>query len=569
MKTKLIFVIFFVISNVTLLHGQKKVSILKTNGTILFNNGQSVSTLRTDGTILLNNQPFFPIGYYGEGFGSLAEHKYLVDKLSAAGFNITYTEYQNPDGKISQFFDYCASKGIYNLVNFYNMLATNDVNVSNFVNTYKTKPSILFWGVTDDANNYLAKDIKRKHNLVEAIDANHLTYQSFYNGGLKLDSVVDEVGISAMQSYPIFVNGNIDRDWEVFNEIVTKCRINGKASIANLQVYRWPNNANYRWPTPAELDVQTYLATVAGFKGILFYTFKDYRTNPTSTVDFTQQLLWDKSKQYAAEVKNALSGAILNGNRTAVKQSSGIYYAKWVYNNEEIIVAINAKNTANSIIIPTTGSIASNVFNNRNATLTLSNGNLSGTLGAMEVQIYKITNSVLPITLTTFTAVKQPNTNQITWQTASETNNNIFELEQSDNGLDFTSINTQKSKGNSANTQNYFFNDNDKSKNTVYYRLKQTDFDGKFTYSNIISLKSDFESKLSVYPNPFSNKVNISASKNIARLKIISASGKTIVSQTVNQKKYVLAGAHFANGVYILEVVYNDGMKETTKLLKQ
>ncbi len=175
----------------------------------------------------------------------------------------------------------------------------------------------------------------------------------------------------------------------------------------------------------------------------------------------------------------------------------------------------------------------------------------------------------LPITLTTFAAKKQPNTNLITWQTSTETNNNIFELERSIDGKNFTIINTQKSKGNSRSNQIYGYNDNQITANTVYYRLKQTDFDGKFSHSKIISLKADFESKLSVYPNPFSNQINISASKNIASLKIISASGKTIVSQTVNQKNYVLAQADLNIETYILVVVYTDGSKERVKLIKQ
>ena len=292
---------------------------------------------------------FLPIGYYGEGFSSLTDHTYKIDKLADAGFNIIYNEYENPSSQSSEFFDYCASKGIYNLVNFYNMSISNDNYITDFVNLYKTKPSVLFWGVADDANNYLASDIERKHNLVKSLDANHLTYQSFYDGGTKLDAVVGKIDLTAMQSYPIYTNENIDRDWDLFIEVTTKCRNNGKASIANLQVYKWPNNANYRWPTVAELDVQTYLANIAGFKGIIFYTFKDYRPNPTSTVDITQQPLWNKTKQYVSEIKGDFLKAIIDGNRSAVKQKNGIYYGKWVYNNEKFVVAINAKNSADVI----------------------------------------------------------------------------------------------------------------------------------------------------------------------------------------------------------------------------
>ncbi len=177
--------------------------------------------------------------------------------------------------------------------------------------------------------------------------------------------------------------------------------------------------------------------------------------------------------------------------------------------------------------------------------------------------------TVLPITLTSFTGKKQLNTNLISWQTANETNNSHFNLERSNNSVDFKTIYTQKGQGNSQTPKYYSYIDAVNTQETVYYRLKQIDFDGKFSYSNIIALNATSGNTLVVYPNPFSNEINISANKNISSIKIISASGQTIYNQTINQKNYVLATANYVNGLYILQVVYNDGSKETVKLLKQ
>ena len=354
----------------------------------------TTSSLRSDGVMLVNGQPFFPLGYYGEGFNTLSQKTYLIDKLSDAGFNITYFEYESAGTQTSQFLDYCANKGVYTLANFYNMDRTVDPAITNFINTFKSKTSILLWGVADDANTFEPTDIRRKNNLVKSLDS-RLTYQSFYDGGLKLDATVGEVDVSAMQSYPIFANGQMDRDWNKFVEIVNKCRTRGKTSIANLQVYRWGNNVpgdvtTFRWPTAAEVDIQSYLALVAGFKGVIFYTFKDYRPNPTSTVDITQKALWDQTRQFAGELTTPFTNAILNGSHSYAKQGDGIYYGKWVHNNEEYVVALNARSAANTVFIPVTGTKVTNLYGYRKATLAIGNGNLTGTLGGLEVQIYKV-----------------------------------------------------------------------------------------------------------------------------------------------------------------------------------
>ncbi len=227
-------------------------------------------------------------------------------------------------------------------------------------------------------------------------------------------------------------------------------------------------------------------------------------------------------------------------------------------------IIFNLGETSKSVSI--TASNSTGLMNNTNAQLVI-NYTVGAFPGAMQHCKLEMIDAVLPISLATFTAKKQLNTTLITWQTSSETNNNFFELERSYNGNDFIVINTQKSKG--KTNKSYFFNDDDKTEKIVYYRLKQVDMDGKFTFSKTISLNNDIANTLSAYPNPFTYTTNISASKNIATLKIISASGQIIFNKKLNQKNYLLAGADIVNGLYILEVVYEDGSKKVVKLLKE
>ncbi|HEY1038492.1 MAG TPA: hypothetical protein VGF30_03760, partial [Bacteroidia bacterium] len=92
----------------------------------------------------------------------------------------------------------------------------------------------------------------------------------------------------------------------------------------------------------------------------------------------------------------------------------------------------------------------------------------------------------LPIQLVYFTAEGLKNhTVQLKWQTASETNNNYFELQRSTDDLNFTDIARIDGAGNSNTLINYKYIDENPIQGNNYYRLKQVDFDGNFHYSPI------------------------------------------------------------------------------------
>ena len=112
-------------------------------------------------------------------------------------------------------------------------------------------------------------------------------------------------------------------------------------------------------------------------------------------------------------------------------------------------------------------------------------------------------DGALPIELRTFTVKKQGNNVSIDWTTMSETNNDHFTLERSTDGETWDVINICSGAGNSTQEHRYSFIDYDPSNGIDYYRLKQTDVDGAFTYSNIESVKftNDYIS-MQVYPTP-------------------------------------------------------------------
>jgi hypothetical protein len=102
----------------------------------------------------------------------------------------------------------------------------------------------------------------------------------------------------------------------------------------------------------------------------------------------------------------------------------------------------------------------------------------TGTLAYTATDVKLTLATVLPVGLTSFTGKKAYNGVELKWQTASELNNNYFEVLRSENGKDFTSIGTIKGNGTSQEIRNYNFTDVNPVSGANYYQLKQTDFDG-------------------------------------------------------------------------------------------
>jgi Ricin-type beta-trefoil lectin domain-like/Secretion system C-terminal sorting domain len=364
---------------------------------------QTITTLRADGTMLKNGEPFFPVGFYAESFNTLDQNNYAANTLAAAGFNVMFTEH---DIAITQnefgiFLDNCASKGIYNIISFWDPSTAIDDKMRSFIPVFKNKPSVIIWAIADDASTLGSEsDILRKHNLAVSLDPNHLTRESF-NGPIR-ETALATVGQSGRQAYPKFLSGDLMDGygtWQDFVELVTKCNANGKTPIAHLQTYKW-TTGNFIYPSAAECDVQSYLAIIAGMRGIEYYTFKD---GTGSTINLTQPNLWNAAVNVSNEINGTLKNILLNGTRAATANTiEHVYYAKWIYNNETYIIVVNADQIAHGVSIPVSGNTVTNVFNYRPSTLSLNSNLLSGMLGPLQTQIYKVTNGT---STTTFSGV--------------------------------------------------------------------------------------------------------------------------------------------------------------------
>jgi len=155
----------------------------------------------------------------------------------------------------------------------------------------------------------------------------------------------------------------------------------------------------------------------------------------------------------------------------------------------------------------------------------------------------------LPVEWLSF-AGKQVNIQvDLTWQTASESDNDFFTIERSLNGFDFWEIGTLPGSGTTHSVSSYQFIDDRPISGIGYYRIKQTDYDVKFDYSRIIAVKFDpFENpelkntKILIYPNPVEgNVVRIIVNNKLVEeemeLSVIDIEGRIYYLETIHLSK--------------------------------
>lgn len=168
---------------------------------------------------------------------------------------------------------------------------------------------------------------------------------------------------------------------------------------------------------------------------------------------------------------------------------------------------------------------------------------------------------VLPVELLSFTGENKNDENILHWTTATEVNNSYFTLEHSSDGRNFSIIEIIPSSGNSTFAISYEAVDHHPYKKS-YYRLKQTDFDGRSTYSQtiVLSAKSTF-SIFEFYPNPVSAALNIYFGENSheqVQIRISDPTGRSLFSEKFNLTKenssIQINTSDFVSGSYFLQV---------------
>jgi hypothetical protein len=172
----------------------------------------------------------------------------------------------------------------------------------------------------------------------------------------------------------------------------------------------------------------------------------------------------------------------------------------------------------------------------------------------------------LPISLLDFNARPVVDDVELTWTTMTETNNDFFTIERAKDGVSFTPVKKVDGAGNSNTTLYYKTMDEEPLEGISYYRLKQTDYDGRFEYSDIKVVnfvKPGSQSKWAVYPNP-TNLQGVNIVADDLKYDMVTIRLNDIVGNLIMEKSIPAAGKRLnsfvsfgviAAGVYNMSIV--------------
>lgn len=175
-------------------------------------------------------------------------------------------------------------------------------------------------------------------------------------------------------------------------------------------------------------------------------------------------------------------------------------------------------------------------------------------------QLYHIsfTGCGLPVELISFEGWREEDVNLLTWSTSSETNNKQFVIERSSDGINFAAIGTMSGKGNSSSRETYFFEDEQPLSGISYYRLRQEDHNGTFSYTYVISIANE-KAAMHIYPNPNNGTftINLLAADNAYTLEIVDIAGRLVYANGGENVPTSVEIADLAKGIYIVRFYIN------------
>ncbi|MGC4103417.1 S8 family serine peptidase [Ferruginibacter sp.] len=176
--------------------------------------------------------------------------------------------------------------------------------------------------------------------------------------------------------------------------------------------------------------------------------------------------------------------------------------------------------------------------------------------------------AVLPLTWLDFTATLS-NNNQVAlnWKIANELNVKEYEVEYSTDGINFTSLFTVPATAVIASEKNYSKIHAFPVDGINYYRVKQVDMDGRYSYSKTASVKVNNPNSITIKPNPASSFAVIQSSSVIKRIQLYSSTGQLMLSVIPSTVSYELPLQNLASGQYIIKIETKDGVtnKKLTK----
>lgn len=185
---------------------------------------------------------------------------------------------------------------------------------------------------------------------------------------------------------------------------------------------------------------------------------------------------------------------------------------------------------------------------------------------------------VMPVSFIELSATPFGNQMQINWATATEEKNNYFTVERSMDGANYIELGTVKGNGTTAKASYYSFADEAPPAGMIYYRIKQTDFNGKSGYSSIIAVKHSGKYKFEIqrlFPTPATDVVTVSLSSdepNNASVTVYNNSYKKVASfekqLSLGENIFNINVSEYEKGLHYV-VAEKGGLKTVARFMKE
>lgn len=232
-------------------------------------------------------------------------------------------------------------------------------------------------------------------------------------------------------------------------------------------------------------------------------------------------------------------------------------------NNEINFTSTATNGVAQSSIALTTTADFQNISSSTSISIRLYGYNASasggtfslGRLAGNDLALVGSTNSITPVRLMNFSCKQDGNSIYVSWVSASEINNSVYEVEYSDDGKRFQKIGELSSK-NAINGSSYFFRDLTGKAVKNWYRLKIVDIDGRFEYSVVVMVRIIELSVLKVFHNPANRQIiaHFPITEQPTMMKLTAIDG-TIFKQyylPARSSDLMITATNLPAGIYIL-----------------
>ncbi|MFZ2898921.1 MAG: T9SS type A sorting domain-containing protein [Saprospiraceae bacterium] len=252
-----------------------------------------------------------------------------------------------------------------------------------------------------------------------------------------------------------------------------------------------------------------------------------------------------------------------NGNVAAVQTTglpAGTYTVSYTFSTGVSPSSGSSSMTVNGSGVGTFNTVAVSGYT-QTSTITITNLSSGTAPGICSNTVSS--SAALPVTWLSFRAALDGDDVQLVWSTASESNNEGFDVQRSENGREWQTIAFVPGAGTTSEVQTYSYTDTPHSTlhtPLIYYRLQQRDYDGTTDYSPVRVIQLEAENAIRVFPNPADEAVTVAFAEPIEKrgtIQLFNHNGRLVAEEVIapGTSEHTLRVAYLPAGNYMLRVV--------------